>query len=54
MEVGKAAEIPVVFVSVVTEVAQQLDPNVVKVPVFALSRQMLKPWEEKVKAVRGL
>ena len=53
-EVGKAAEIPVAFVSVVTEVAQQLDPNVVKVPVFALSRQMLKPWEEKVKAVRGL
>jgi hypothetical protein len=53
-EVGKAAEIPVVFVSVVKEVAQQLDPNVVKVAVFALSRQMLKPWEERAKVVRGL
>ena len=52
-EVGKAAEIPVAFVSVVTEVAKLLDPNVVKVPVFALSRQMLKPWEEKIKVPCG-
>lgn len=53
-EVGRAAEIPVAFVSAVTEVAQQLDPNVVTAPVLALSRQMLKPWEENIKAARGL
>jgi hypothetical protein len=44
-EIGRAAEIPVVFVSVVAEVAQQLDADVVAAPVFALTRRMLKPWE---------
>jgi len=53
-EVGKAARIPVAFVSVVTEVARQLDANVVRAPVFALTRRMLKPWEEKAKAAPGL
>ena len=52
-EVGKAAKIPVAFVSVVAEVAKQLAPDVIKAPVFALKRQLLKPWEEKVKAVRS-
>ncbi len=53
-EVSRAAEIPVAFVSVVAEVAEQLDSNAMKVPVFALSRQMLKPWEERTRTVRGL
>ena len=52
-EVGKAAGIPVTFVSVVAEVVQRLEQDIIKVPVFALSRQLLKPWEEKVKAVSG-
>jgi hypothetical protein len=32
------------------DIVNTFDPNVVKVPIFALSRQMLKPWDEKVKA----
>jgi len=53
-EVGKAAALPVVFVSAIIQVVEQLDANVVTAPVFAMSRRMLKPWEEKAKAVRGL
>jgi hypothetical protein len=53
-EVGKAAALAVVFVSAVTEVVEQLDAKAISAPVFALSRRMLKPWEEKSRAVRGL
>lgn len=49
LEVARAAGIPVTFVSMVTEVAKQLAPDAVGVPVFALERQLLKPWEEKSK-----
>lgn len=53
-EVGKVAEIPIVFVSVVEDVAAKLDKKTVPVPILAMSRQMLKPWEEKSRALGGL
>ena len=52
-EVGRAAGIPVTFVSVVAEVAKRLELSEIKAPLFALSRQLLKPWEEKDKAMRN-
>ncbi len=48
-EVGKAAGIPVVFVSVVAEVAAKMNENEIDCPILEMSRQMLKPWEEKIK-----
>jgi len=49
-EVGSAAKLPVVFLSVVTEVLARLDPESIDCPVLPLNRSLLKPWERKAPA----
>lgn len=53
-EVGIRAGIPVVFVSAMAEIVEQLEPSAIPIPVFSLSRRMLKPWEHKSGALKGL
>ena len=44
-EVAKVAGIPLVFASGMESVIQKVDTTKITVPLFSLSRRMLKPWE---------
>lgn len=46
-EVGCRTGIPVAFVSVAGEAGGRNGSSFIKAPVFRLTRQLLKPWEEK-------
>ncbi len=46
-EVSSQAGIPVVFLSALTEVLGAVDTSLLDLPVLALDRMLLKPWEEK-------
>lgn len=46
-KVSKAASIPILFCSSTTRVAQELAVDKIDVPMLALNRMLLKPWEIK-------
>ncbi len=45
--VGKAANLPVVFLSATRSVIEKLDPPKINVPLLPLDRSLLKPWERR-------
>ncbi|MGB5108063.1 MAG: cobalamin biosynthesis protein CbiA [Candidatus Zixiibacteriota bacterium] len=47
LAVAKAAEIPLVFASGMEEIIDKIDIKQISVPLFSLSRRMLKPWEHR-------
>ncbi len=44
-QVGRAAQLPVVFAAGMDDVLETIEPEATKVPLLFLSRRMLKPWE---------
>lgn len=52
-QVSEVIGIPVVFAAGMDEVIDKIDPRAAGVPLFSLSRRMLKPWETPNDAVRG-
>ncbi|MEW6412103.1 MAG: cobalamin biosynthesis protein CbiA [Candidatus Zixiibacteriota bacterium] len=45
--VSKKTGLPIVFLSATDEVLERIDPARIDVPVLALNRSLLKPWERK-------
>ena len=45
-EVSSQAGIPVVFLSALTKTLEAIDTSLLDLPVLALDRMLLKPWEE--------
>jgi hypothetical protein len=43
--VGRKLNLPVVFLSALSEIVQKIDTKAVEVPVLTLDRFLLKPWE---------
>ncbi len=51
--VSARAGIPLVFASAMNEVIDRLETDAVTVPLFSLSRRMLKPWEHRRQAANN-
>jgi hypothetical protein len=51
--VAKVAEIPLVFASGMEDVIAKIDQKKISVPLFSLSRRMLKPWEHRKAAANN-
>ncbi|MCP4686139.1 MAG: ATP-binding protein [bacterium] len=46
-EVSATANVPIVFLSAVTEVLETMDPELIDCPILPLNRSLLKPWERQ-------
>ncbi|MDD5425077.1 MAG: cobalamin biosynthesis protein CbiA [candidate division Zixibacteria bacterium] len=46
-KVSRKTNLPVVFISMTTDIMDKIEPRLIDLPVLALDRSLLKPWERK-------
>ena len=47
IEVGQVTKLPVVFLSVNSDIIDKINPQKINLPILPLDRSLLKPWERK-------